>query len=519
MNKNFGIYVGMVIQNNDPERRGRVKVFIPHMSANVYDGWNNSEDDQKFTTPSDDISQIMPRLKAILPWSEAAMPILSTGTSYIYNPSTDEVEKERNDYVSKPYSRTDQWNNDYSDNAFDETTRGTYNIPDVGAKVLVFFREGNPLYPIYFSQIYTKDDWNGVFLNNEYPNGYSNDNNTTEKHQQKLFINRRGGLFEIVDSDGYEKVRIQHKNGTYTSFTNNGYNIFTPENYNALIFKDYYSTIRGNGNSRIYEDFSEQINKNYTEIVGETLNIAESYTQLESGISIPTSIYIQEVSIALNESFTSLSALSLSSSAGKKKETHNFSWDVTVGSGGINFATTGKFNLISPYQKFSSEYLEIVSNKGIKIQSNNYTHIISPKLILEGKIYTSNSLDVKNNIKSGGAIGIGGELFVPHITAPLSFQVTESTKIKAPPTKWSIVGATLTADQGINTNVVITGGVLTIDEPHTHYFANIPLTLVDNKTKLFETINSIIDDQSFSAYPIIDGKSTSSKKESGYNGP
>ena len=33
------IYLGMVIQNNDPEKRGRVKVYVPNVSANLYNKW------------------------------------------------------------------------------------------------------------------------------------------------------------------------------------------------------------------------------------------------------------------------------------------------------------------------------------------------------------------------------------------------------------------------------------------------------------------------------------------------
>ena len=36
-----GNFLGMVIQNNDPEKRGRVKVFIPHLSAVLYENWNH----------------------------------------------------------------------------------------------------------------------------------------------------------------------------------------------------------------------------------------------------------------------------------------------------------------------------------------------------------------------------------------------------------------------------------------------------------------------------------------------
>jgi len=31
-----GNYLGIVVQNNDPLKRGRVKVFVPHVSPTVY---------------------------------------------------------------------------------------------------------------------------------------------------------------------------------------------------------------------------------------------------------------------------------------------------------------------------------------------------------------------------------------------------------------------------------------------------------------------------------------------------
>ena len=42
----FGNYTGIVIQNNDPAKRGRVKIFIPHLSPTIYDGWNKINRDK-----------------------------------------------------------------------------------------------------------------------------------------------------------------------------------------------------------------------------------------------------------------------------------------------------------------------------------------------------------------------------------------------------------------------------------------------------------------------------------------
>ena len=36
MKEYLGMYLGLVVQNNDPEYRGRVKVYVPHIQANVY---------------------------------------------------------------------------------------------------------------------------------------------------------------------------------------------------------------------------------------------------------------------------------------------------------------------------------------------------------------------------------------------------------------------------------------------------------------------------------------------------
>jgi hypothetical protein len=92
----------------------------------------------------------------------------------------------------------------------------------------------------------------------------------------------------------------------------------------------------------------------------------------------------------------------------------------------------------------------------------------------------------------GGGSYTNGEVYLQHVTAPYEFQVTESTTIQD--TGYTISNAIIS--NGIITkpgggvissgNVVtitggtISGGVLTINQPHTHYFKNLPLTLVAN---------------------------------------
>ena len=74
-------YLGMVIDNNDPEFRGRVQVFIPHIMPTLYKGWNKEGQNITINCVGDNMpkgltSEIVDRLKKILPWAEAASPIV-----------------------------------------------------------------------------------------------------------------------------------------------------------------------------------------------------------------------------------------------------------------------------------------------------------------------------------------------------------------------------------------------------------------------------------------------------------
>ena len=43
-----GMYTGIVVQTNDPQKRGRVKIFVPLISPSVYSGWNSINKDKQF---------------------------------------------------------------------------------------------------------------------------------------------------------------------------------------------------------------------------------------------------------------------------------------------------------------------------------------------------------------------------------------------------------------------------------------------------------------------------------------
>lgn len=77
----LGNYLGIVIDNNDPDHRGRVQVFVPHIMPTLYEDWNKKGESITLKCVADNVpeglsSDIVERLKKILPWAEAASPII-----------------------------------------------------------------------------------------------------------------------------------------------------------------------------------------------------------------------------------------------------------------------------------------------------------------------------------------------------------------------------------------------------------------------------------------------------------
>jgi hypothetical protein len=74
------MYLGIVVNNNDPEKRGRVQIFIPHIMPALYDGWNKDGNDIDITCVGNNMinglnGDKIQLLRQILPWAESASPI------------------------------------------------------------------------------------------------------------------------------------------------------------------------------------------------------------------------------------------------------------------------------------------------------------------------------------------------------------------------------------------------------------------------------------------------------------
>jgi hypothetical protein len=93
MQKYYGNYLGICINNQDPEYRGRVQIFIPHIMPALYDGWNDIGQDITMECVGDNLpnglnSGIIEKLKKVLPWAENAAPIIGSSAAGSFNTET-----------------------------------------------------------------------------------------------------------------------------------------------------------------------------------------------------------------------------------------------------------------------------------------------------------------------------------------------------------------------------------------------------------------------------------------------
>lgn len=303
-----GFYLGIVVQNNDPDKAGKVKVFIPHISPTVYDGWNSINEDKRFKfigeNISSDLSNIIEELKIILPWAECASPLgggdssgryhatskvgsisdgqqpdllretdpVLTGTSLnmdgigestgdmfehfrVSDAFNDNKNSNDGNIISGIPNKINKHAFNYTPSTYSNCAKGFFSIPNVGAHVWIFFREGDPMNPVYFASSFGQTDWAGIFkcLNSEgidYPNDYENivhneQSPDSDVYRNKAVWNQKGGSIEIVNTDNRELLKMTHFSGSFFEFNNESIIQFASRNDSKLVQEDMFLTVRG----------------------------------------------------------------------------------------------------------------------------------------------------------------------------------------------------------------------------------------------------------------------------------
>jgi len=321
--KHYGNYLGIVVQNNDPDQYGRVKIFIPHLTPIVYSSWFDQDKDRAIQSIiggniNDDSMPILNELKQILPWAECAAPLVgesatgrfndyykfgsasesnflstlvttTTGlsTTKIGNSPSYLYDKEVNisdafTSASDNINRPNPLSYNYTPNSYNNAAKGAFAIPAVGSHIWVFFREGNIQFPVYFAASFGQQDWQSVFLSAgdvDYPGTYENRSSTltavdtnVSTYRNKYVINQKGGALEFVNSDLNEKVKLSHYTGSHFEMNNKATIELATANKNTLILNDAYSTTKGFKNDYTGKNLDEIVERDKYKKVG-SLNL------------------------------------------------------------------------------------------------------------------------------------------------------------------------------------------------------------------------------------------------------
>ena len=336
MKEYYGNYLGIVIQNNDPLGRGRVKIFVPHVSPTVYKNWNEIPEDKKFkflgANIDSDLNNIYEDLKKMLPWSICASPItgeMSSGrlnafpnyasssdssfsgiSGFEADPITNKDnslesgqqnidligEKEGNVYEKYRFKVNDAFDSsennvnnvninsfDYTPSVYSNKVKGAFAVPSVGAHVWVFFHDGDPLFPVYFAASYGQFDWDQMYGGKsgyDYPGGFENtslsasNESDIDYYKNKYIINQKGGTIEFVNSDYRESLKISGYNGSFKQFALKTNVELATHDDQKLVLQDQYDTVRGFRNIYTERDLDYIVRGDYYFKTG---NLKEEY--------------------------------------------------------------------------------------------------------------------------------------------------------------------------------------------------------------------------------------------------
>jgi len=97
MEKKYGNYLGICIDNNDPEERGRVKIYFSSIGPFI-EGWSKDGENKEFDCVGDNLmagltKDVVDTLKKVLPWAEAAAPVFGGSAKGSYNANTGEYRE------------------------------------------------------------------------------------------------------------------------------------------------------------------------------------------------------------------------------------------------------------------------------------------------------------------------------------------------------------------------------------------------------------------------------------------
>lgn len=159
-----------------------------------------------------------------------------------------------------------------------DSPKGMFTFPGVGAMVWVFFREGNPQYPVYFAASYSKEEWGGAYGGNSLdPLGTNQGSVGTQVSNSLKFNPNAGGGLEfthIKDSSdpsgsGDKAVAMMYgDDGSNMMFSKGFHQIYTRHDRRDQIDGHVHKIVGGAQEEWIEKDYSINVRGNLTIKIG-----------------------------------------------------------------------------------------------------------------------------------------------------------------------------------------------------------------------------------------------------------
>lgn len=320
MHKKYnGFYLGYVIQNNDPDRGGKVKIFIPSLMPTLADVSDNIDGDNKevkidFKDLSTLSTEAIKNLKNTLPWARQISPLIGSGGSTSYNTNehlitTVDNPIHRVDFAKKikageePATEpripgatlqqdnfilsagnikgesdipatpsTDPDNNRLLPELYSNQSKGMFSIPSVGSLVWVFFENGEWDLPVYFGYHYSSAAWREVYGSDkkgsrgiDYPNNFENNGEDGEQLiREKIAFNSRAGALTFTGTDYFSKINLSHQQGSFIQMDNSGYKQMIYGKDTSFTLGDEFKTVKGDVINRVYKDYNIICDQSFT---------------------------------------------------------------------------------------------------------------------------------------------------------------------------------------------------------------------------------------------------------------
>jgi|TARA_R100001594_G_scaffold7339_1_gene19918 hypothetical protein len=218
-NPDHSFYRGIVLDDKDPNKLMRLKVFIPELSNQPYESWFDeySNGTQEMRQPG----KIGPlqlhevdTLKELLPWAEQMAPLMGeSGLSHYFAPKGEQRSKATyvkdgtkdtppsaetgglpprdtiagegadcaDEWVSGKYGKSNPHGGAFAPKNSGSIASGVYGVPPVGSHVWVFHYRGDLNFPVYFGTSTSYRETGLVWGNDEQTYPFSYESNGGEE--------------------------------------------------------------------------------------------------------------------------------------------------------------------------------------------------------------------------------------------------------------------------------------------------------------------------------------------------